>query len=181
MLSRLNRFGTTLDGVSKNIYKQSLLLNNNSNRKCGNFIILNAEKSISMVGRSQEFGVIGNPKIVVQQKGKEIDYNDYVTTNKYGYMIVRESFDFGTESITGSIDGMNECGLTCDALYFPNKCKWPEKEKETTLTIRMRNVIDFILGNFANINLTGFLGAASSFSPIVLIIGGGLLTQLGKK
>tara|TARA_Y100001970_G_scaffold246525_1_gene314547 strand:+ start:862 stop:1026 length:165 start_codon:yes stop_codon:yes gene_type:complete len=41
--------------------------------------------------------------------------------------------------------------------------------------------LDFILGNFANINLTGFLGAASSFSPIVLIIGGGLLTQLGKK
>jgi|TARA_B100000900_G_C20134415_1_gene535347 hypothetical protein len=41
--------------------------------------------------------------------------------------------------------------------------------------------LDFILGNFANINLTGFLGAASSFTPIVLIVVGGLLTQTGKK
>ena len=41
--------------------------------------------------------------------------------------------------------------------------------------------LDFILGNFANINLTGFLGAASSFTPIALIVVGGLLTQTGKK
>jgi hypothetical protein len=41
--------------------------------------------------------------------------------------------------------------------------------------------LDFVLGNFANINLTGFLGSASSFSPIALIVVGGLLTQGGKK
>ena len=41
--------------------------------------------------------------------------------------------------------------------------------------------LDFVLGNFANINLTGFLGSASSFSPIVLIVVGGLLAQSGKK
>ena len=40
--------------------------------------------------------------------------------------------------------------------------------------------LDFILGNFANINLTSFLGAASSFTPIALIVVGGLLTQKGK-
>jgi len=40
--------------------------------------------------------------------------------------------------------------------------------------------LDFILGNFANINLTSFLGAASSFTPIALIVVGGLLAQIGK-
>ena len=41
--------------------------------------------------------------------------------------------------------------------------------------------IDFMLGNFGNINLTGFMGQASSFSPIILIVVGGLLTKAGKK
>ena len=42
-------------------------------------------------------------------------------------------------------------------------------------------VIDFLLGNFGNINLTEFMGAASSFSPIILIVVGGLLTRVGNK
>jgi hypothetical protein len=42
-------------------------------------------------------------------------------------------------------------------------------------------VIDFLLGNFANINLTAFMGSASSFSPIILIVVGGLLSQVGEK
>ena len=42
-------------------------------------------------------------------------------------------------------------------------------------------VIDFLLGNFGNINLTGFMGSASSFSPIILIVVGGLLTRVGNK
>ena len=42
-------------------------------------------------------------------------------------------------------------------------------------------VIDFLLGNFANINLTAFMGSASSFSPIVLMVVGGLLSQVGEK
>ena len=41
--------------------------------------------------------------------------------------------------------------------------------------------IDFLLGNFGNINLTAFMGPASSFSPIILIIVGGLLTRVGGK
>ena len=41
--------------------------------------------------------------------------------------------------------------------------------------------IDFLLGNFGNVNLTGFMGAASSFSPIILIVLGGLLTRVGNK
>jgi len=41
--------------------------------------------------------------------------------------------------------------------------------------------LDFILGNFAQINLTGFMGAASGFSPIILIVVGGLLTRVGNK
>jgi len=42
-------------------------------------------------------------------------------------------------------------------------------------------VADFLLGNFGNINLTGFLGPLSSFTPIVLIVVGGLLTRVGNK
>ena len=42
-------------------------------------------------------------------------------------------------------------------------------------------VIDFLLGNFGNVNLTGFMGAASSFSPIILIVVGGLLTRVRNK
>ena len=42
-------------------------------------------------------------------------------------------------------------------------------------------VIDFLLGNFANINLTAFMGSASSFSAIILIVVGGLLSQVGEK
>ena len=41
--------------------------------------------------------------------------------------------------------------------------------------------LDFVLGNFAQINLTGFMGTASSFSPIILIVVGGLLTRVGDK
>ena len=41
-------------------------------------------------------------------------------------------------------------------------------------------VIDFLLGNFADINLTAFMGSASSFSPIILIVAGGLLTRVGE-
>ena len=41
--------------------------------------------------------------------------------------------------------------------------------------------IDFLLGNFGNVNLTGFLGPVSSFSPIILIVVGGLLTRVGNK
>ena len=40
---------------------------------------------------------------------------------------------------------------------------------------------DFLLGNFGNVNLTGFMGPASSFSPIILIVVGGLLTRVGNK
>ncbi len=40
---------------------------------------------------------------------------------------------------------------------------------------------DFLLGNFGNINLTGFMGQLSSFTPIILIVVGGLLTQVGNK
>ena len=42
-------------------------------------------------------------------------------------------------------------------------------------------VIDFLLGNFGNVNLTGFMGPVSSFSPIILIVVGGLLTRVGNK
>ena len=42
-------------------------------------------------------------------------------------------------------------------------------------------VIDFLLGNFGDINLTAFMGTASSFSPIILIVFGGLLTRVGEK
>ena len=42
-------------------------------------------------------------------------------------------------------------------------------------------IIDFLLGNFGNINLTGFMGSASSFSPIILGVVGALLLQVGKK
>ena len=38
--------------------------------------------------------------------------------------------------------------------------------------------LDFILGNFAGINLTYFLGAASSFAPIVLVLIGGAIMQM---
>ena len=40
---------------------------------------------------------------------------------------------------------------------------------------------DFLLGNFGGVNLTGFLGPVSSFSPIILIVVGGLLTKAGNK
>ena len=40
---------------------------------------------------------------------------------------------------------------------------------------------DFLLGNFGGVNLTGFLGPVSSFSPIVLIVVGGLFTRVGNK
>ena len=42
-------------------------------------------------------------------------------------------------------------------------------------------VIDFLLGNFGNINLTAFLGPLSSYTPIALIIIGGLISQFSKK
>ena len=42
-------------------------------------------------------------------------------------------------------------------------------------------ILDFLLGNFGNINLTGFMGPVSSFSPIILIVVGGLLTRVGNK
>ena len=38
--------------------------------------------------------------------------------------------------------------------------------------------LDFILGNFVGINLTYFLGAASSFVPIVLVFIGGAIMQM---
>ncbi len=41
--------------------------------------------------------------------------------------------------------------------------------------------LDFILGNFAGINLTYFLGKASSFTPIILIVVGGGIIGLGDK
>ena len=41
--------------------------------------------------------------------------------------------------------------------------------------------LDFILGNFAGINLTYFLGKASSFAPIILIFIGGGIMGLGDK
>ena len=40
---------------------------------------------------------------------------------------------------------------------------------------------DFLLGNFGGVNLTGFLGPISSFSPIILIVVGGLLTRVVNK
>ncbi len=42
-------------------------------------------------------------------------------------------------------------------------------------------VLDFILGNFAGINLTYFLGKASSYAPIILILVGGGIMRLGDK
>ena len=42
-------------------------------------------------------------------------------------------------------------------------------------------IIDFLLGNFGNINLTSFLGPLSSFSPLVFGGIGLLLLNSGKK
>ena len=42
-------------------------------------------------------------------------------------------------------------------------------------------VADFLLGNFGSLNLTGFLGPVSSFSPIILIVVGGLLARARNK
>jgi hypothetical protein len=42
-------------------------------------------------------------------------------------------------------------------------------------------VLDFLLGNFGGMNLTGFMGPLSSFSPIILMVVGGLLTRAGNK
>tara|TARA_B100000787_G_scaffold133897_1_gene102738 strand:+ start:170 stop:343 length:174 start_codon:yes stop_codon:yes gene_type:complete len=36
-------------------------------------------------------------------------------------------------------------------------------------------------GEFCSINLTVFMGSASSFSPVILIVAGGLLSQVGEK
>jgi len=41
-------------------------------------------------------------------------------------------------------------------------------------------VIDLLLGNFVGINLTVFMGSASSFSPVILIVVGGLLARVGE-
>ena len=48
-------------------------------------------------------------------------------------------------------------------------------------TLIALGAIDFLIGNFGDINLTGFLGPVSSFSPIILIVVGGLLTRVGNK
>ena len=42
-------------------------------------------------------------------------------------------------------------------------------------------VTDFLLGNFANMNITYFLGPLSSFSPIILGVTGGALILNGSK
>ena len=42
-------------------------------------------------------------------------------------------------------------------------------------------VIDFLVGNFGNMNLTYFLGPLSSFSPLIFGGIGLLLLNLGKK
>ena len=42
-------------------------------------------------------------------------------------------------------------------------------------------VADFLLGNFGGVNLTGFLGPFSSYSPIILIVIGGLLVRADNK
>ena len=42
-------------------------------------------------------------------------------------------------------------------------------------------ILDFLLGNFGGMNLTGFMGPLSSFSTIILIVVGGLLTRVGNK
>ena len=42
-------------------------------------------------------------------------------------------------------------------------------------------VADFLLGNFGGVNLTGFLGPVSSYSPIILIVIGGLLVRADNK
>ena len=40
---------------------------------------------------------------------------------------------------------------------------------------------DFLLGNFANMNITYFLGPLSSFSPIILgVVGGALILNESK-
>ena len=42
-------------------------------------------------------------------------------------------------------------------------------------------VLDFLLGNFGGMNLTGFMGPLSSFSPIILTAAARLLTRVGNK
>ena len=42
-------------------------------------------------------------------------------------------------------------------------------------------VLDFILGNYAGINLTYFLGEFSSYAPIILIFAGGAIMGMGDK
>ena len=41
-----------------------------------------------MAGRTNEYSIVGDPRIIVQQSGQEFDYQDFTTTNKYGYMTV---------------------------------------------------------------------------------------------
>lgn len=130
-------------------------------RNCCDFIIGDpVADNIGMVARSMEFGLEVAPEIIVQQKGKSFDYGYLKCDNKYGYLKTNGVMTFddakpaddisATGAIKTAVDGFNQEGLTCDLLFFPKSCGWPELEYDKSnphKNIICVQLLEYILGN----------------------------------
>lgn len=132
-------------------------VNMTGKRGCCDVIITNGEKSVAMVGRTMEFSSIadGHPKVQVFQRGQENKTFNATGENKskYGYMAIMEHAENDNVYVPlPALDGMNEMGLTCDALYFPNECKYPYRDMNSTEpSFWYGNMVSLVLGNCATL------------------------------
>merc|ERR1719273_211867 len=111
-----------------------------------------------MVGRTMEFAQDGHPRVEVFQKGQEnlsFNENKKERKSKYGYIAMMEHFDAPNLKLSvplPALDGMNEKGLSCDALYFPNQCKYPYRDMDSKEpSFWFGNMVSLVLGNCATL------------------------------
>ncbi|MFA6118500.1 MAG: choloylglycine hydrolase family protein [Parachlamydiales bacterium] len=117
---------------------------------CTDFILVDEEKNI-VIGRSMDCRLPLDYEIVIvpknQKKISQLENNEkgMSWTSKYAYIGITI---LNSELL---VDGMNEKGLSMDALWFADS-KYPANITKNENTLALEDISNWILGSFANVD-----------------------------
>lgn len=116
-------------------------------------IRLTAQDGTVLIARSMEFAIDTQSNIVSSPRGREfstqtINQKPGLTWKaKYGYLLV-DGFGAGV-----TLDGMNEEGLSFEALFFPTEAEYQTiPEGKDSQALPYYSIGDWVLGNFKTVD-----------------------------
>jgi choloylglycine hydrolase len=129
-----------------------------------------------VIGRSNEFGIDAHSQIVFEPAGKEFRSKTpdgkagKTWTARYAFLGIN-----GLGLVESFGDGMNEAGLSVEALFFEESRYEAVEQKDPPQAVSSNDFISWILGNFATVDeLRRELPNVRVWGEMVALLGGPL-------